>query len=120
MIKRKVAGILCALARYALASPLLAEPTKIAVGYVPAGDWLPSFVAKDKGFFDKRSLDVTLTRIALLPNIPPALVAGSLQIGVSTATTLLDAGLGFGSGFGGHSPPLSLGNWTLDLFFCNT
>jgi len=94
MIEHKAAALLCALALCALPSPLLAEPTRIAVGYVPAGDWLPSFVAKDKGFFDKRSLDVTLTRIALLPNIPPALVAGSLQIGVSTATTLLDAAEG--------------------------
>ena len=68
--------------------------TKLNVGYVPAGDWAPSFIAKDKGFFDKRKLDVTLTRVALVPNIPPSIVAGSLDIGISTPTVLFDAAEG--------------------------
>jgi NitT/TauT family transport system substrate-binding protein len=68
--------------------------TKLNVGYVPAGDWVPSFIAKDKGFFEKHKLDVTLTRIALVNNIPPSIVAGSLDIGISTPTVLFDAAEG--------------------------
>lgn len=68
--------------------------TKLNVGYVLAGDWVPALIAKDKGFFEKRKLDVTLTRVALVPSIPPSIVAGSLDIGVSTPTVLFDAAEG--------------------------
>lgn len=81
----------------ASAASAQAQPVKINVGYVPAGDWLPALVAEDKGFFDKRGIDVTLTRIAIVSNIPPAIISGSLQIGVSTPTVLIDgaeSGLG--------------------------
>ena len=36
-----------------------AEPVKVAVGYPPAADWLPSMEAKDTGIYDKNGLDVT-------------------------------------------------------------
>lgn len=77
-----------------LAIPALAQTTKINVGYVPAGDWLPALVAKDKGFFDKRNLDVTLTKVAIISNIPSAILSGSLQLGASTPTVLIDAAEG--------------------------
>ncbi len=83
-----------------LAIPLVAlacnagAQTKLNVGYVLAGDWVPALIAKDKGFFEKRRLDVTLTRVALVPSIPPSIVAGSLDIGVSTPTVLFDAAEG--------------------------
>lgn len=68
-----------------------AQTTKINIGYVPAGDWLPALVAKDKGYFDKRNLDVNLTKVAIVSNIPPAILSGSLQVGASTPTVLIDA-----------------------------
>jgi NitT/TauT family transport system substrate-binding protein len=68
-----------------------ADPIKVNVGFVPAGDWVPALVAKEKGFFDKRGLDVTLTKVAIISNVPAALVSGSLHIGVSTPTVLIDA-----------------------------
>lgn len=70
---------------------LMAQVTKINVGYVPAGDWLPALVAKDKGFFERRGLDVTLTKVAIISNVPSAILSGSLQVGVSTPTVLIDA-----------------------------
>ena len=91
------------LARYitlfaaALATSAAFAQSKLNVGYVPVSDFLPAFVAKDLGYFEKRKLDVTLTRIALAPNIPPAIISGSLDIGMGTAPLLLDtadAGLG--------------------------
>lgn len=74
----------------------LAQPTKMAIGYAPAADFVPLLIAKDKGFFEKRNLDVTPTKIPLASNIPSAIIAGSLQIGMGTAPMLLqtsEAGL---------------------------
>ena len=71
--------------------------TKVNIGYSPAADFTPVFAAKDKGFFEKRGLDVTLTRIPLASNIPSAIVADSLQIGMGTGSMLVqtaEAGLG--------------------------
>ena len=51
-----VAAILC---RFAVAGAPAAEPTKITVGNVPGGNtlFLPSYVAMDRGFFQKEGLD---------------------------------------------------------------
>lgn len=83
--------LMAALSLAVIASSASAQMTKINVGYVPAGDWLPALVAKDKGFFEKRSLDVTLTKVAIISNIPSAILSGSLHVGVSTPTVLIDA-----------------------------
>ncbi len=85
--KRLLAALCVALAT----SGASAQATKINLGYVPAGDWLPALVAKDKGFFEKRNLDVNLTKVAIISNIPSAILSGSLQVGVSTPTVLIDA-----------------------------
>lgn len=85
-----------ALIAAALASAALAQ-TKVNIGYSPAADFTPVFAAKDKGFFEKRGLDVTLTRIPLASNIPAAIVSDSLQIGMGTGSMLVqtaEAGLG--------------------------
>ena len=61
------------------------------MGYVTASDFVPLLVAKEKGFFEKRGLDVEPKRIPIITNIPPALVSGDLQIGSSTMPLLLQA-----------------------------
>jgi NitT/TauT family transport system substrate-binding protein len=85
-----------------LLSPLvtssLAQPAKITIGYPPATDFLPAYVAKDKGFFEKHNIDATLTRLPVVTNIPPAILSGSVQIGMTTVPVLLqavDGGLDF-------------------------
>jgi NitT/TauT family transport system substrate-binding protein len=83
--------LLAILSFVAVATSASAQATKINLGYVPAGDWLPALVAKDKGYFDKRHLDVSLTKVAIISNIPSAILSGSLQVGVSTPTVLIDA-----------------------------
>ena len=82
---------LAALSLVALASPAALAQGKIAVGYVTASDFVPLLVAKEKGFFEKRGLDVEPKRIPIITNIPPALVSGDLQIGSSTMPLLLQA-----------------------------
>jgi len=92
---RIVAGLcLCAAAVAAAA----AQPVKVTIGYPPATDFLPAYVAKEKGFFEKHNIDATLTRLPVVTNIPPAIVSGSVQIGMTTVPVLLqavDGGLDF-------------------------
>src|SRR5690606_28234089 len=70
-----------------------AEPVKVAVGYPPAADWLPAMVAKDTGIFDKNGLDVSLSKIVIVSNIPAAIMSGSLNIGATTPTALIDTSM---------------------------
>ena len=84
-------GALVALGLCALAGPPALAQGKIAVGYVTASDFVPLLVAKEKGFFEKRGLDVEPKRIPIITNIPPALVSGDLQMGSSTMPLLLQA-----------------------------
>ncbi len=72
-------------------SATLAQGTKINLGYATASDFLPAFVAKENGCFAKGGLDVTLTRVQIIGTIPPALLAGSLQIGIGTPPVLIQA-----------------------------
>jgi NitT/TauT family transport system substrate-binding protein len=76
----------------------VAQPAKVTIGYPPATDFLPVYVAKDKGYFDKRNIDATLTRLPVVTNIPSAIISGSVQIGMTTVPVLLqavDGGLDF-------------------------
>lgn len=92
----KTYAFLGALSAALAAGGAMAQATKMAIGYSPAADFVPLLIAKDKGFFEKRNLDVTPVKIPLASNIPSAIVSGSLQIGMGTAPMLLqtsDAGL---------------------------
>ena len=68
-----------------------AAQTKIAIGYTGANAFVPAFVAKDKGFFAKNGLDVTLQRVPVGSTIPGALMADSFQVGTLTAPAFLAA-----------------------------
>ena len=65
--------------------------TKVTLGYTATLGFNGAFIAKDRGFFEARGLDVTLQLITLNSNIPGALVGGSIQIGGPTPTVLLQA-----------------------------
>jgi NitT/TauT family transport system substrate-binding protein len=74
------------------------QPVKLTIGYPPATDFLPVYVAKEKGFFEKHGIDAAPTRLPVVTNIPPAVVSGSVQIGMTTVPVLLqavDGGLDF-------------------------
>ena len=87
----RMLGGLAALGLMTLVSPAVQAQGKVNVGYVTASDFLPLLVAKEKGFFEKRGLDVEPKRIPIITNIPPALVSGDLHIGSSTMPLLLQA-----------------------------
>jgi len=65
--------------------------TKIVVGYTAVPDFAAAFIAKERGFFDKHKLDVTLQQLPLTSNVPPALVSDSIQIGGTTPPVFLQA-----------------------------
>src|SRR5205807_5141285 len=92
---RIIAGLLlCAVA----CATAAAQPVKVTIGFPPATDFLPAYVAKEKGFFDKHNIDATLTRLPVVTNIPAAIVSDSVQIGMTTVPVLLqavDGGLDF-------------------------
>lgn len=74
MIHSKRMLSFAAVASVAFASGALGQ-TKILLGYTGANAFLASFVAKEKGFFAKNGLDVTLQRIPTGSTIPAALFA---------------------------------------------
>ena len=67
--------------------------TPIRAAYVPVATWLPSWVAKDKGIFEKHGLDVTLTPIQNL-SLLPGTVGRQFEFAPSTAPDLLKAAAG--------------------------
>ena len=75
----------------ALAASSLAAfaQTKLVVGYTPANAFMPAFVAKDKGFFAKRGLDVTLQTVPQGSTIAGAMAGGTMQVGTLTAPVYL-------------------------------
>jgi NitT/TauT family transport system substrate-binding protein len=72
-------------------APATAATTKLTIGYSPILDSLTAFVAKDKGFFEKRDLDVTLVGITLNSNIPAAILSRSVDLGSVSTTVFLQA-----------------------------
>ena len=72
-------------------TPAAAEPAKVAIGYPPATDFLAAYVAKEKGIFEKHNIDAIMVKIPVVNNIPSAVVSGSIQIGMTTIPTLLQA-----------------------------
>ena len=72
------------------ASPALAQ-TKINVETTAGTAGAALFAAKGEGFFEKRGLDVNIIIVNLMPNFPPALVAGSADVGFMVTTTFLQA-----------------------------
>ena len=77
----------------ALALPAFATraATTLTVGYTAVPDFGAAFIAKEKGFFDKRALDVKLQLIGLTSNVPATLMSDSVQIGGTTPTVFLQA-----------------------------
>jgi NitT/TauT family transport system substrate-binding protein len=75
----------------AVAPPVAAqEKTKIRAAYVPVATWLPLWVAKDKGVFERNGLDVSLTSFPILALLPPT-VGKQFDLAPTTAPDLLNA-----------------------------
>ena len=83
MIRRLLFAALALFAASAFAQ------TRIILGYTPANAFMPAFVAKDKGFFAKRGLDVSLQTVPQGSTIAGAMAGGSVQAGTLTPPAFL-------------------------------
>lgn len=68
-----------------------AAQSDVRVGYMPIAEELPKFVAQEKGFFKKHSLNVELVRFESGPDMGTALLGGSIQIGMIGTPGLINA-----------------------------
>ncbi|HSI61194.1 MAG TPA: ABC transporter substrate-binding protein [Ideonella sp.] len=68
-----------------------APRTAITVGYTANADFGAAFIAKERGYFEQRGLDVKLQLIALSSTIPAALVSESMEIGGTTPPLVMQA-----------------------------
>jgi NitT/TauT family transport system substrate-binding protein len=83
--------VAAALAAFAMAGGPAAAQETVKVGFLPNSDFLPAFIAKEKNLFQKHGVKVELEKITLIANMPPAMLAGSLQIGFGTGPNFLSA-----------------------------
>lgn len=66
-----------------------ATPTKLTVAWGFAGDFLPLWVAKEKGFLAQHQLDATLMPLGNGAQSPAVLESGNAQIAFTTPSTLV-------------------------------
>lgn len=92
MKRRTALSALGAATLAAAALPTRAQgTTKIVFGFTAVTDFASVFVAKEEGYFGKRSLDVEPKFIPLNSTIPAALQSDSLTIGGPTPSVFLQA-----------------------------
>jgi len=68
-----------------------AQKTPLTVSYTATPEFGSAFIAKERGLFEKHGLDVTLQLIPVSPNVPGAVMSGSVQVGGATPSVLLQA-----------------------------
>jgi NitT/TauT family transport system substrate-binding protein len=66
-----------------------AQPDKVNAGVIAILDVAPIYLGKEKGFFSKRDIDLTLTTAQGGAAIVPAVLSGQYQFGFSNAVSLL-------------------------------
>ena len=65
------------------------QPDRVNVGVIPTLDVAPIYLGKDKGFFSKRNIGLTLTPAQGGAAIVPAVLSGQYQFGFSNVISLL-------------------------------
>lgn len=85
---RKILCLIATCMFLSATSPAWSEGMKLAIGYVPNGDFVPVFIAQEKGYFAKAGLDTTLTAIPIPSNVPAVLTSKSVDVGPATAVNL--------------------------------
>jgi NitT/TauT family transport system substrate-binding protein len=70
-------------------APAAGQPDKVNAGVIAILDVAPIYLGKEKGFFSKRDIDLTLTTAQGGAAIAPAVISGQYQFGFSNAISLL-------------------------------
>ncbi len=87
-MRRTATALLSAVLALGVAAPAFAQ-TKLTIAYGFAGDFLPLWVAKEKGFLEKHGIDATLTPLGNGAQSPAVLESGNAQIAFTTPSTLV-------------------------------
>jgi NitT/TauT family transport system substrate-binding protein len=69
--------------------PAPGQPDKVNAGVIAIVDVAPIYLGKEKGFFSKRDIDLTLTTAQGGAAIVPAVLSGQFQFGFSNSISLL-------------------------------
>jgi NitT/TauT family transport system substrate-binding protein len=69
--------------------PAPGQPDKVNTGVIAIVDVAPIYLGKEKGFFSKRNIDLTLTTAQGGAAIVPAVISGQYQFGFSNTISLL-------------------------------
>jgi NitT/TauT family transport system substrate-binding protein len=80
-----------ALAASLAAISISSARAQVIIGGTPNAEQATAMVAEHEGIFKKHGIDGQFRIIPINPTIPPALMSSSIQIGVPTPTTLLQA-----------------------------
>jgi NitT/TauT family transport system substrate-binding protein len=86
-----IAGVLWVVAQFIPAASA-ANLTPVRAAYIPVVSWLPAWVAKDRGFFEKNGLDVTLTATQNL-SVLPGTLGRQFDFAPSTPPDLIKAAI---------------------------
>lgn len=98
-LRCRMLGVLAAIAAAATisAAPTVADAqqklTPLRIAYVPVATWLPAWVAKDTGIFEKHGLDVSMTPVQNL-SLLPGTVGRQFEIAASTPPDVIKAAAG--------------------------
>jgi NitT/TauT family transport system substrate-binding protein len=97
--RRTVTAALVLLLSAAWTWSVLSTPlAKLKLGLGISSEFLPIYVAKDNGFFEKHGLDLTLQMFPVPSNLGPALASGNIDLAIQSPVGLLqarEAGLDF-------------------------
>jgi NitT/TauT family transport system substrate-binding protein len=93
-MRRHLAAFLLATSLFATAcgseeGPAAGQPDKVTVGVIPILDVAPIYLGLEKGFFDKRDIDLELKQAEGGAAIVPAVVSEQYQFGFSNVVSLL-------------------------------
>lgn len=91
MLKTFTAAVAIGLCMAAGLATQAGAQTKLKVAYVSLAVSAPYFVAKDKGMFERRGLDVELIPMRGVADVLPSLISGSIDIGMMPISSMLQA-----------------------------
>jgi len=92
--RRTHLSTLAATGAVTLAAPLVSRAwaaDKLSIAVIPIADCAPIYLGKEKGFFAKQNLDITLSTQGGGAAIIPGVLSGQLQFGFSNVPSLLIA-----------------------------
>lgn len=82
-------SLLSALLVLGCSSAAAGPPTKMRLGFSGSAGFVSAMVAKDKGFFEKRNLDVEMVFVTKGSIVVPSILGGSLEAGTMTSPSLI-------------------------------